>query len=339
MLKGDLLIAKVKELGDVSKSELVRRCGYAYIAADGLERLNFTAFYEALLEAKGIDTSVLRDIPHVENQSTTQRVEIAQDQRMAGKINLFSSLEAHLSSESQIDTPNVGVTTDSFLSQISDESLEILQHFGAEAPKILNDYSCAVEDALLDQVERNKSLMAEVKRLSDNATSTEVDSSKLIGAPDDSFELSLNLRQLSAANIVSILNRAYYNSEVQKNGDEGADDCFERAKCIHDGYIFYVETDVHRDCLKFTSIFRVDSSYSEELLMRASNILDNFPVDMTYLYKDDDGSHSVEFSLLHVFPEGEAITPSLLVKLTRYYIKYCDFHQRNWDKIIDAATN
>ena len=55
MLTGSDLLAKVKELGDVSKSELVRSCGYVSTKKDGGERLNFTAFYEALLEAKGVD--------------------------------------------------------------------------------------------------------------------------------------------------------------------------------------------------------------------------------------------------------------------------------------------
>ena len=53
MLTGQELLAKVKELGDASKSELVRSCGYVSTKKDGGERLNFTAFYEALLEAKG----------------------------------------------------------------------------------------------------------------------------------------------------------------------------------------------------------------------------------------------------------------------------------------------
>jgi hypothetical protein len=54
MLTGSDLLAKVKELGDASKSELVRACGYVSVKKDGGERLNFTAFYEALLEAKGM---------------------------------------------------------------------------------------------------------------------------------------------------------------------------------------------------------------------------------------------------------------------------------------------
>jgi hypothetical protein len=54
MLTGSDLLARVKELSDVSKSELVRACGYVSTKKDGSERLNFTAFYEALLEAKGM---------------------------------------------------------------------------------------------------------------------------------------------------------------------------------------------------------------------------------------------------------------------------------------------
>jgi hypothetical protein len=54
MLTGSDLLAKVKELGDASKSDMVRECGYVSTKKDGGERLNFTAFYEALLGAKGV---------------------------------------------------------------------------------------------------------------------------------------------------------------------------------------------------------------------------------------------------------------------------------------------
>jgi hypothetical protein len=54
MLTGADLLAKVRELGDASKSDLMHACGYVSTKKDGSERLNFTAFYEALLEAKGV---------------------------------------------------------------------------------------------------------------------------------------------------------------------------------------------------------------------------------------------------------------------------------------------
>ena len=43
---------------------------------------------------------------------------------------------------------------DAYLNGISDASLEVLEHFGAEAPALLNQYACAVEDALIEQVQR-----------------------------------------------------------------------------------------------------------------------------------------------------------------------------------------
>ncbi len=55
MLRGNELLSKVRALGEVSKSELVRSCGYVSTKKDGGDRLNFTAFYAALLEAKGVN--------------------------------------------------------------------------------------------------------------------------------------------------------------------------------------------------------------------------------------------------------------------------------------------
>jgi hypothetical protein len=54
LVTGPELLARVKELGDASKSDLVRAAGYISTKKDGTERLNFTAFYEALLEANGV---------------------------------------------------------------------------------------------------------------------------------------------------------------------------------------------------------------------------------------------------------------------------------------------
>ena len=56
-LIGGELLAKIKDLGDIGKSDLVRACGYFSRKTDGSERIDFTEFYEALLEAKGIENS------------------------------------------------------------------------------------------------------------------------------------------------------------------------------------------------------------------------------------------------------------------------------------------
>ena len=65
--------------------------------------------------------------------------------------------------------------TDSYLSQISQESLEVLQHFGAEAPYLLNQYACAVEDALIEQVRRAQKLEAELAVLKGEKAPAEID--------------------------------------------------------------------------------------------------------------------------------------------------------------------
>ncbi len=45
MLTGPDLLTKVKELGDVSKSDLVRACGYVRSKKVGDERLRFAAMF------------------------------------------------------------------------------------------------------------------------------------------------------------------------------------------------------------------------------------------------------------------------------------------------------
>jgi len=54
MLIGADLLAKVQELGDAPKGEMVRACGYVSTSKAGRERLEYTDFYLALLAAKGI---------------------------------------------------------------------------------------------------------------------------------------------------------------------------------------------------------------------------------------------------------------------------------------------
>jgi len=55
MLTGSDLLAKVKELGDVSKSDLVRSCGYVSTKADGSQfngNLMVGKAYTAMLDLK-----------------------------------------------------------------------------------------------------------------------------------------------------------------------------------------------------------------------------------------------------------------------------------------------
>ena len=82
-LKGSELLAKVKELGDASKSDLVKACGYIIKKENGGESLNFTGFYEALLEAKGVGI----------NSSSSDSEERTEDSQ---QTNLSKSIEEAL---------------------------------------------------------------------------------------------------------------------------------------------------------------------------------------------------------------------------------------------------
>lgn len=55
MLKGQELLAKVAELSGQSKTDIARACGYVTTKKDGSERVLFSAYYEAIIEAKGVD--------------------------------------------------------------------------------------------------------------------------------------------------------------------------------------------------------------------------------------------------------------------------------------------
>lgn len=55
--------------------------------------------------------------------------------------------------------------SDAYLSSVSGESLEVLNHFGAEAPALLNRYSCVVEDALLAQAQQTAEVLQQVESL------------------------------------------------------------------------------------------------------------------------------------------------------------------------------
>lgn len=57
---------------------------------------------------------------------------------------------------------------DGYLDNVSNESLEVLQHFGAEAPALLNRYACTVEDALLQQANQTQEAFQRINGLAKN---------------------------------------------------------------------------------------------------------------------------------------------------------------------------
>jgi len=70
---------------------------------------------------------------------------------------LQAMMQQQVAAQAPVQVESQAPAQDAYLSQISDESLEVLEHFGAEAPALLNTYACAVEDALIEQVQRGQS--------------------------------------------------------------------------------------------------------------------------------------------------------------------------------------
>ncbi len=54
-LTGEELIQKVKELGNLSKEEKAKVCGYYTVTKNGIERVNMMQFLNALIDAEGIE--------------------------------------------------------------------------------------------------------------------------------------------------------------------------------------------------------------------------------------------------------------------------------------------
>lgn len=71
-LRGKELLSKIKELGqDCPKADVARACGYSSILKGGRERVDFSSFYEAVIEARAndkvgeIDTIINRQKEHL----------------------------------------------------------------------------------------------------------------------------------------------------------------------------------------------------------------------------------------------------------------------------------
>jgi hypothetical protein len=127
-----------------------------------------------------LNTPNLSQAPAAYSQQVTPTPQVSTQAAWASQANVAPQTYAHQAStpaySAQVQAPQqylqqamnqqlaasqpVGsdVARDSYLSQISDVSLEVLEHFGAEAPALLNQYACAVEDALIEQVQRGNSL-------------------------------------------------------------------------------------------------------------------------------------------------------------------------------------
>ena len=65
-----------------------------------------------------------------------------------------ATMPAYQQVATQAPAPSRDPAVDAYLENVSNESLEVLQHFGYETPALLNRYACVVEDALLTQAQQ-----------------------------------------------------------------------------------------------------------------------------------------------------------------------------------------
>lgn len=75
-LTGTELLEKVKELDNLSKEEKARACGYYTVTKDGLERVNMMKFYNALIDADGIELDNKRPLSGRGGRSASYRISV-----------------------------------------------------------------------------------------------------------------------------------------------------------------------------------------------------------------------------------------------------------------------
>ncbi len=73
-LVGEELLRKVKELGNFSKEEKAKACGYYTVAKNGISRVNMMQFLNALLDAEGINLDNTSNVNGRGGRSASYRI-------------------------------------------------------------------------------------------------------------------------------------------------------------------------------------------------------------------------------------------------------------------------
>ena len=75
-LIGEALLKKVKELGNLSKEEKARECGYYTVTKSGVERVNMMKFLNALIDAEGIELDGKQNVNGRGGRSASYRISV-----------------------------------------------------------------------------------------------------------------------------------------------------------------------------------------------------------------------------------------------------------------------
>lgn len=75
-LTGTDLLEKVRSLGNLSKEEKARECGYYTVTKNGIERVNMMKFLNALIDAEGIELDSTSDGQGRGGRSASYRISV-----------------------------------------------------------------------------------------------------------------------------------------------------------------------------------------------------------------------------------------------------------------------
>lgn len=78
-LTGKALLQKVKEFSHLSKREMAKSCGYYTVSKDDQVRVKLAEFYDALLEAKGIQLEPAKQKKDGRGREASYRVTVHQN--------------------------------------------------------------------------------------------------------------------------------------------------------------------------------------------------------------------------------------------------------------------
>ena len=148
-LVGEALLEKVRSIPKMDIWLLAVQSGYVKGTDDDGEAIaDIDAFREAYLA----ETKKFEDETEVEEPKKSKGIQ------KPVPVNITLSDE---------------VRNESFVKGLSEESIEVIEHFGPEAAHLLNQYSCSLEDALLKFVELCKKKDARIEELEAQVGSNE----------------------------------------------------------------------------------------------------------------------------------------------------------------------
>ncbi len=81
-LVGEELIHKVKKLGNLSKEEKAKICGYYSVTKNGFERINMMQFLKALIDAEGIELDGTGRGNGYEERSASDQITVRSNESM-----------------------------------------------------------------------------------------------------------------------------------------------------------------------------------------------------------------------------------------------------------------